>query len=100
MRLITLVCKLASPCDMMLSLSEGLRSRLSKFEFVSDFHWPRPGTVGAPAKKHPVSLQGTLLDFDGFTKGNARFLCPKSIDFLGYHVWVSCGGFFVAEPPL
>ena len=58
--------------------------------------------MGAHAKKHPASLQGTLgfLDFDGFTKGNFRFLGPKSIDLLGVQGWVSCGGCLVAEPPL
>ena len=59
-------------------------------------------TVGAHARKHPASLQGTLgfSASDDFTNGNVRFLGPKSIDLLGVQGWVSCGGFLVAEPPL
>ena len=56
-------------------------------------------TVGAPPKKHPASLQGTLgfLGFDGFTMESMTFAYHKSVDFPGFQGWVSCGRFLVAE---
>ena len=60
------------------------------------------GTVGAHAKKHPASFQGTLGFFisQGFTMESHGFPHHKSVGTLGFQGWVSCGRFLVAELPL
>ena len=55
--------------------------------------------MGAHAKKHPASLQGTLgfVGFDCLWMENATFLYKKSMDILGVQGRVSCGRFLVDE---
>ena len=59
-------------------------------------------TVGANAKKHPASFQGTLGFFisQGFTMKSKGLPRHKSVGTLGIQGWVSCGRFLVAELPL
>ena len=59
-------------------------------------------TVGAHAKKHPASFQGTLGFFisQGFTLESHGLQHHKSVGTLGFQGWVSCGRFRVAELPL
>eukprot|EP00959_Pyramimonas_sp_CCMP1952_P277680 5804382-Pyramimonas_sp.AAC.1 len=54
----------------------------------------------AHAKKHPACLQRALgfLGFGGFAMESVTFPHQTSMDVLGSHAWVSCGGCLVDEP--